>query len=75
MNNISKILFAAALIFCVQGTTFANIQTAEDTNTMTRTEICKKNYSELFGGEALAKTGTQNSWQYCKNQFSEKFLP
>lgn len=24
---------------------------------MTRTEICKKNYHELFGGEALPETG------------------
>lgn len=75
MNNISKILFAAALIFCVQGSTFANTQTAEDTNTMTRTEICKKNYSELFGGEALVKTGTDAEFMAIlqKSIFGEVF--
>lgn len=57
MSNINKIFFVFVLTFMlsIQNSVFANTQN-EDKN-MNRIEICKKNYHELFGGEALPKEG------------------
>lgn len=52
-KNVYRKLFASALIFPVL---LCNIAFAGEKN-MNRIEICKKNYHELFGGEALPQTG------------------
>ena len=58
MSNISKIFFVFALTFTLfmQNSVFAN--TLNEDKNMNRIEICKKNYHELFGGEALPKDGS-----------------
>lgn len=53
LKTVYKKIFAAALVVPAL---LCNIVFAGEKN-MTRTEICKKNYHELFGGEALPKTG------------------
>ncbi len=46
------LMLIAAILFC-------NIAQAGEVN-MTRTEICKKNYKILFGGEALTQAGNDS---------------
>lgn len=53
LRTVYKKLYAVVLVIPVL---LCNIVFAGDNN-MARTEICKKNYHELFGGEALSKTG------------------
>lgn len=52
-NAFYKKLF---LVILISPILFCNIVQAGDYN-MTRTEICKKNYKALFGGEALTDNG------------------
>ncbi len=70
-----KKLFIIGLIsaFIQVNPAFAAIQN-EDKN-MTRADICKKNYKELFNGEALQKTGSDPEFMAIlqKNIFGEVF--
>ncbi len=53
---IRKILTIFLALMLSQNIIFAAAVQSEDKN-MTRTDICKKNYKTLFGGEALTPTG------------------
>lgn len=55
MNNIGKFLGVITLFaaLCVQNCALANNK--NEVRNMTRTEICKENYRDLFGGEALSE--------------------
>ena len=53
---MKKILLLFIAVLLSQNFLFAAAVQNEDKN-MTRTDICKKNYKTLFGGEALTPTG------------------
>lgn len=52
---MKKVIFGLLLI---AGSLQAIAQTTEKTNDMDRIELCKENYTALFGGEALNGGGT-----------------
>lgn len=52
---MKKVIFGLLL---VAGSLPAFAQTTEKTNDMDRIELCKENYTALFGGEALNGGGT-----------------
>ena len=53
---LKKVLTLFLVVLVSQNFIFATAIQNEDKN-MTRTDICKKNYKTLFGGEALTPTG------------------
>lgn len=54
---LKKIFLSVLVIFILPQLSFAYSEKNEDIN-MTRIDICKKNYTQLFGGEALSTEGT-----------------
>ena len=73
---MKKLLLSLLFVFFVTALVIAQNKNEKFVEkSMNRVDLCKENYTKLFGGEALTGKGTDPElMDICKSLFSVKFL-